>query len=184
MRFSVWQTDTYAVSLRKPHADTQGFSNDYIWLAGLSTITGGAGADVLTGGAGIDTFVTGSAGDSIVGVNTIAGATVAAGDTFVFAGGVDIVTDFAATDLLNTASAAGAAPTALIKGVLVAGTNYVAYGTWDAATATFTAAAAFNATTAADALLVSGDGILTGVNSTGYVVLDNLTAALAGANFV
>ena len=57
MRFSVWQTDTYVVSSRFTACCTQCFINDYAWLAGLSTITGGAGADRLTGGLGNDQFV-------------------------------------------------------------------------------------------------------------------------------
>ena len=108
MRFSVWQTDTYAVSLRKPHADTQGFLNDYIWLAGLSTITGGAGADSLTGGTGADQFV------YLQGVAVGAVATAAQVNT---ANGLDTITDFSVgqgdalgvVNLLRTALGAAAA---------------------------------------------------------------------------
>ena len=57
MWFRLWQTDTYAVSSRFAAGYTYGFINDYAWLAGLRTITGGAGADLMDGGAGNNTFV-------------------------------------------------------------------------------------------------------------------------------
>ena len=151
--------------------------------AGADDITGGAGADLMNGGAGIDTFNTGVDGDSVVSsLATFAGATVAAGDTLAFANGVDVITGFASTDLL-AGGQANTATTALIAGALVAA-NYVAYGTY--ANGVFTAATAFNATTAKDALVAFGvaNGQPTGVDFTGYVVLDDLTAALAAANFV
>ena len=170
---------------------------DYIvGSAAANTITGGAGADTLTGGAGIDTFNdVGTAGNSIIAsADTLVtgGAGIIAGNTVTFATGVantvDYVTDFAATDLINVATAA-VAPTTMLglsDGLdLVTGTTYVAYGTYAATTGIFTIAAAFDATTAKDALVVVGDaGALTFVTTTGYVVLDNLTAALAAANFV
>jgi hypothetical protein len=80
VRFSVWQTDTYALSLHKPHADTQGFFNDYVWLAGLSTITGGVGADTIDVGAGINRVVIGTV--TAAGIDVITGFT--ADDTFSF----------------------------------------------------------------------------------------------------
>ena len=70
------------MSLHKPHADKQGFYNDYVRLAGLNTITGGAGADFLTGGAGKDTFLYTSG---------VAGA-AETGDFL--RGTIDIITDF------------------------------------------------------------------------------------------
>ena len=49
----------------------------------------------------------------------------------------------------------------------------------------FTVAAAFSAATNKDALYVEGDaGALNFITTTGYVVLDDLTAALGTANFV
>lgn len=162
------------------------------------TIAGGAGADLLTGGAGIDTYTdVGIAGNSVVAsadTLTTGGAGIAATETITFATGaantVDRIMDFAATDLLDLAGVTAAtAPTTMIglsDGTdLTAGTAYVGYGTYNATTGAFTLAAAFNATTAKDALLVVGDaGTLTFVTTTGYVVLEDLTAALAAANFI
>lgn len=161
--------------------------------ANNDTIEGAAAADDMTGGGGVDTFVTGEAGDSIVasavGLN---GATLAANDTLTFnttsTNNVDLITDFGATDLLDTTATAGTAPTSLIGNTMAAaltdGVAYVVYGTYVAGSGIFTVATTFNAATAADALVVVGNGTLTGTSTTGYVVLDNLSEALSGANFV
>ena len=77
MRFRLWQADTYAVSSRFAACCRYGFINDYAWLAGLSTITGAAGADSLTGGA--DTFVF-AATAANNGDDTITDFTVGAGN--------------------------------------------------------------------------------------------------------
>lgn len=148
---------------------------------GADIITGGTGADNLTGGAGIDTYTdVGIAGNSVVASgNTLTGAGILATETITFATGaantVDRIMDFAATDLLDVATAA-TAPTSMLGLAatldLVTGTTYVGYGTYNATTGAFTLAAAFNADTAKDALLVVGDaGTLTFVSTTGYVVL-------------
>jgi len=89
VRFRLWQADTYAVSSRFAACCRYGFINDYAWLAGLSTITGGAGADQLTGGAGDDDFVYTAFAQ---GGNVVAGNDTA---TDLTAG--DIITDFATT---------------------------------------------------------------------------------------
>jgi Ca2+-binding RTX toxin-like protein len=100
------------VSLHKPHADKQGFSNDYARLAGLNTITGGAGADVLTGGDGIDTFAyaaeaTGEAQTGVVGTGVI-----------------DVITDFTTgTDKIGGFGVAGTGEFVLTA----AGQNYASY---------------------------------------------------------
>ena len=82
MRFRLWQADTYAVSSRFAACCRYGFINDYAWLAGLSTITGGAGADELTGGAGADDFVytTFAQGGNVVDAR-VGGASITSGDT-------------------------------------------------------------------------------------------------------
>jgi hypothetical protein len=68
---------------------------------------------------------------------------------------------------------------------LVSTTTYVVYGTYTAGTGSFAVAAAWASTTAEDALVVVGDsGTLTPITTTGYVVLNGLTAALVAANFV
>ena len=105
---------------------------------------------------------------------------------FTFGSGVDIVSGFGATDTID-ATTAGAATSALLAydTDLVAGTSYIMYGTYANATGVFTAAAAFNASTAKDALYVEGDaGSLTFLTTTGYVVLDDLTAAIGASNIV
>ena len=155
--------------------------------AGADTLVGGAGADRLTGGADIDTF-TFAVNESVASTaNTFTAGGIAATNTVTFASGVDFITDFAATDLLDLTTAA-AAPTTLLAvttaTTLTAGTSYVAYGTWNATTNVFTIAAAFNATTAKDALLVVDGNGQTAITTTGVVILDDLTAALAAANIV
>ena len=173
MRFSVWQTDTYAVSLRKPHADTQGFSNDYIWLAGLSTITGGAGADTLTGGAGADTFVyaTGATGVTVATADTITDFTTA--DDFISTG----IAGIAAADVViadGTGLADLAAFVTAADAAFAAGDSV--YVAWNVANIS-----AGNALVAINnnggATFAAGDSliVLTGVN---------LAAEIAAANFI
>jgi hypothetical protein len=154
--------------------------------AGDDAITGGTGADRMSGSTGVDTFNFGVA-DSVASTsNTLTAGGIAAGNTITFGSGVDYISDFAATDLLNVAAAT--APTTLIgvatATALTAGTTYVVYGTWDATNGVFTIAAAFNATSAKDALVIVDGNGLTSVTTTGVVILDDLTAALAGGNFI
>lgn len=153
-----------------------------------NVITGAAGADVLTGGAGADTFAFGVADSVASTANTLTAGGIAANNTVTFGGGVDFISDFVAgTDKLDLTTAA-AAPTTLLgvatATVLTAGTSYVAYGTYDAATGVFTIAAAFNATSAKDALVIADGNGLTAVTTTGVVVIDNLTAALAATDII
>ena len=154
--------------------------------AGADTITGGTGADQMTGGTGIDTFVFGIADSVAATANSLTAGGIASGNTITFGNNVDVITDFAATDRIDVVNAA--APTTLLgvttAAVLVAGDSYVAYGTYDSLVGSFTIAAAFNATTAKDALLIADGNGLTAVTSTSYVVIEDLTAALAAANFV
>jgi hypothetical protein len=165
--------------------------------AGADTITGGAGDDTMTGGAGVDIFEVGVAGTSTVmsassdasAADNVfaASAVIAAGDVFTFANGVDVITDFSSTDTIQATNAATAPTSGLLAydTDLTTGLSYVTYGTWDGDAGTFTVAAAFNATTANDALYVEGDaGALTFLTTTGYTVMEDLSAALAAANFV
>jgi Ca2+-binding RTX toxin-like protein len=79
------------VSSRFTARSTHGFFYDYKRLAGLATITGGAGADVLTGGDGADTFVY----NAVVGTSSDSARVIVAGndnDT-----GQDTITDFTFT---------------------------------------------------------------------------------------
>ncbi len=160
--------------------------------AGNDTITGGAGADVLSGGADADTFVITGANQSVVSSARTLTATVAAADSITFATGtagtVDKITDFVAgTDKLDvtTANNAGTNIVGLTAATaLTAGTTYVGYGSYNATTGVFTLAAAFDATTAKDVLVVVGDGTQTLANEEDFVVLTGLTQALAAADFV
>jgi len=197
-------TNTLNVSAASKATVTGGSGADTITgTAGRDTISAGAGADTITGGAGGDSFTGGSGIDAYqdVGIATnsvvasasgLTTAAIAAGDTITFAtttaGNVDYISDFAATDTINLTTAATAPTSAIGLAAtldLVTNTAYVMYGTYNTTTGVFTVASAFNATTACDALLVEGDaGALTFVTTTGYVVLDNLTAALVAGNIV
>jgi len=128
-----------------------------------------------------------SSDSSVAGNVFAASAVIAAGDVFTFANGVDLVTDFASTDTIQGTNANTLATSGLLAydTDLTTGTSYVTYGTWDGDAGTFTVAAAFNATTANDALYVEGDaGALTFLTTTGYTVLEDLSAALVAANIV
>jgi hypothetical protein len=160
------------------------------------TLNGGAGSDTITGGSGVDTYGQannfGAATQSIVASanTTTAGGTVA-GETLTFAtgaaGSVDRVLSFTSgVDKLDVVTAA-VAPTNQIGVAIGATTNnqtIVFYGSYAAGTGVFTTAAAYNATTAADALVAVGDGVLTQDNHTGYVVLVGLNQALVAADFI
>ena len=122
--------------------------------------------------------------DASAGGAFAASAVIAAGDTFTFSNGVDVVSGFGATDTID-ATTAGAATTALAAydTDLATGTSYIMYGTF--ASNVFTVAAGFNASTAKDALYVEGDsGTLNFLTTTGYVVFDDLTAAIGASNIV
>jgi len=113
---------------------------------------------------------------------------LAAGETFTFGNGVDVVTGFntggaAGDDNFNATT--GGAATALVGFrqdlVLVNGTTYVAYGVW--AGGTFTAQAAHSAINN-DALVVIGDNTKTMDNTTGYVVFTDLPAVFAAGDII
>ena len=176
---------------------------------GADVITAGSGADVVDGGLGIDTYVIGRSSGvapsatSITPVATLGLGTlsVVAGTTFTFANGVDRIAKntapaqtgvvstqnaFDSTDLLDVTTA-GVSPTNLIgtDGTLATGTTYVIYGTWNQATGVFTAAATYSSTaTDIDALVVDGTTGSTVITTTGFVLLEDLTAALSGPNFI
>jgi len=176
--------------------------------SGVDTINPGNGADTVTGGAGADAITltetsANSASDTVGGFATANQSIVAsadtwtaagnvAGETITFAtgsaGSVDTVSGFVSgVDKLDVTTAA-TAPTTLIgiaeATALTDGTAYIAYGTYNATTGVFTTAAAYNATTAHDALLVEGDGTQTIVNEQDYVVLTGLNQALVAADFI
>jgi len=152
--------------------------------SGADNITGGTGADYMTGGAGADTFVFAVAASVASTANTL-GTTIAAGNTVTFGSSVDYISDFGSTDILDITTAA-TVPTSLLglttATALTAGTSYVAYGTWDSTTGMFTIAAAFNASTAKDAMVIVDGNSQTAITSTGVVILDDLTAALLAGN--
>jgi hypothetical protein len=165
---------------------------------GNDTIVGSIGVDAMTGGLGVDVFVAGQTGDSaaatvqaggaMVGQSSMAGMTTTPW-SLTFGNGVDVITDFVAgtvagADKLDVVTAA-TAPT-LLNGLsntspLLSGTTYVMYGSWNGST--FTQAASWSVTNN-DALVVVGDGSLTPVSTTGYVLLTDLTTALAAGNFI
>ena len=147
----------------------------------------------MTGGTGADTFGSannfGTIGTSIL-ASALSNAVLNAAVTVTFAtgtaGNVDRVTDFVSgTDKLDVVNA-NTAPTTLINlaaGALTANTTYVVYGAYVAATGVFTAAAAYGAGNT-DALVVTGDGVLSQTTTTGYQVLTGLNQALVAADFV
>ena len=167
---------------------------DYIVAnAAGSTITGGAGADVIVAGAGTDVIGgLATADQSIISSAQSLTATIAAADTITFAttfvGNVDTVVGFAAgTDDFDVTTAA-TAPTNIV-GLTAAtgltdGTAYVGYGTYNTTTGVFTLAAAFNATTAKDAIVVEGDGVQTVATEKDFILVTGLTQALAAADFI
>jgi len=116
--------------------------------AGTDNITGGLAADNLTGGSGADTFVQGaSASLAITAEGVSVNAAIAAGDTFTFGNGVDIVTDFTAGaggDALNLQTGGvlnsmfGDDITAFNAGVAVVG---FLSGSYNASTGVFTISA-------------------------------------------
>lgn len=171
-----------------------GAGNDTINAgAGNNTITGGAGADAITLGAGVDTIQGLSVANQSIAASadTLTAAGIVATDTITFAtgaaGSVDTIAGFAAgIDKLDVTNAS-TAPTTLIGAnsgtALTDGTVYVLYGSYNATTGVFTAAAAYGAGNT-DALIVEGDGTQTIVNEQDSVILTGLTAALTAADFI
>ena len=162
--------------------------NDYLSGGyGIDTIIGGTGVDTMVGGSGSDVFVTGQVGNSAAATATTLSGSIGATQTLTFAAGVDYITDFnraTGQDKLDVVTA-NVAPTNLI-GIssalpLANGTSYVLYGSWTAAT--FTAAASWSGANN-DALVVVGNGSLTASNTTGYVLLENISNALQASNFI
>jgi Ca2+-binding RTX toxin-like protein len=169
--------------------------------AGGDTLNGGDGADTITGGAGNDTmsggddtaadkFTMAESGTASAATATSLTATLAADDTITFGDGVDIITDFTAgTDDLVATVAGSTSLVNMVGSQVVANavtndTNNVGYGTWNADDNVFTFAAAFNATSAKDALFVAGDGSLKLTDTTAFVVIDDLSAALVAGDII
>jgi Ca2+-binding RTX toxin-like protein len=158
--------------------------------AGDDTITGGAKNDSITGGLGADKFIIGQAGQSFVSSTaTVGAANLANSDTFAFANGLDIITDFVSgTDKLDVATA-GSNATSLIGLAktldLATGTTYSILGTWNSGNSTFTVnSAATSATANVATLVVEGDaGSLTLQDTTGYVLLVGVASTVA-ADFI
>ena len=150
--------------------------------------------DTLTGGGGADTFGSGNnlgaVGQGVGRTATTLDSNVAAGQTVTFGNGADRIADFAqGTDKLDVTQGATAPSSLIAVNATQAGSNgttFVLYGTYVVATGIFTAAAAFNATTAADALVVQGDGttVLNSAANTGWIVLTGLASALTSSDFV
>ena len=69
--------------------------------ASANNINGGTGADTITGGAGVDNFEFQQGDSTTVTVNVGGDSTLNNGDTFTFAGGADIITDFSGGERIN-----------------------------------------------------------------------------------
>ena len=170
--------------------------------AGADTITGSSGVDVITGGAGNDTIDISSGGVDVIigglaGTSTvksgvsIAGANLAANDTITFTNGIDTITGFGSTDLIQKAAANNTDVAALTNLVGVGKTAalndadgaYVVYGVMSSSNV-FTVEADYHASTGNDALVVFGidSTNLTMQTHTGYMLLQDLGAALATTN--
>jgi hypothetical protein len=165
----------------------------------ITTINLGAGNDVLTLGGGVDTVTAGAVGSSTV-ANGIAasggahaGGDLIATDVIDLSTGVDRILNFSAADKINVTTAATAPTNVVTAGldingdVLVDDTTYVIYGSFNSGTGAFTVAASFasaGGVGVADAIVVEGDGTLMLDDTTGYVVIEDLSAALAASNFV
>jgi Ca2+-binding RTX toxin-like protein len=126
-----------------------GGANDTIIgsTTGTNGITGGNGSDTMTGGSVVDTYVQTTTSSTAPSSISMAGATVAVGDSMTFANGVDIITNFSTTvgaagatdDIINLVSTG--VPTTLIGKTVtdVGGTDsYFGSGAWDANAKTFT----------------------------------------------
>lgn len=166
---------------------------------GTDTLTGDAGADTIEGGAGNDTVTGGAQADSLTvgaGINhsvQLDGQSVAytafnltnggfvAGETAVFANGVDVIEDFTAATVIFDST-----PTVNWDGYLIAGTTVdnsqnAIRGTWASATSTFSYNIAGN-----DALVLFAENIdaETAINSDNYVVAVGAAGSITAANFV
>jgi hypothetical protein len=162
---------------------------------GTNTITGGAGGDTMTGGSAVDTYVASSTTSVTPSAISMAGATIAIGDSVTFANGVDLITNFQATtgsmaatdDILNITDAVAGIPTTLIGKTVtdVGGSDtYMGNGAWDANAKTFT----FSADSiGADMLFAE---VLNGTNDgiaafTGVIILEDVKFSdLHASNFV
>jgi len=155
---------------------------------GADAITGGIGADSMTGGSGVDTYTQSLTSSVAASGTSVAGTTLAAGDTITFANGVDVISDFTATatgDVLeNSAAVVAAIATGIgqnvTTGFATATTTYFVSGSWVAASSQFIVLADG---TGADTLIVLGDATPTTLAAKASMVVlvgvdtDNLVAA-------
>jgi Ca2+-binding RTX toxin-like protein len=180
-------------------------------LSGADALNGGTAAESISGGNGADIIDAGTGGDSVIGgagadkffhnagdgvaPTAITDGTDAAADgdrlsvtvwTFGGTGIADVITNFEAGDDVDGSSYGAGLPTVISTqtiGDVTDTTDFVLYGTWTP-TGTFTAAAAFNATTAHDALIFTADADdLAGITNTNTTILTDLTTALVAGNF-
>ena len=157
---------------------------DYIvGSSSANTITGAAGADVMVGGSGADTFIIGAGASIALTAETMTEAAILAGETMVFANGVDVITDFTSgTDFLDVVTATNytliSAGGALLGRTI--GSNYSIRGTYTASSGSFAQAAA-----GADSLVITSAVTTTvdGVLELGIVILVG-TATLTTADFI
>jgi hypothetical protein len=168
--------------------------------------------DVIVGGVAIDTITPGRGDDTIditettntvdvINMTEADSSTIAttapkaaaktdslSGDTLVWGNGIDVVTGFvggASGDTVDTSVGDANLPATLTDyDDITAGADFVIYGTWTSSTNTFTTATAFNASSAADALVfvaVTADQMS---DATNIFVLDDIGAALHADNLV
>ncbi|MEB0123948.1 Ig-like domain-containing protein, partial [Pseudomonas sp. CCI1.2] len=149
---------------------------------GTNSITGGRGADTLTGGTGVDTFKF-AAGDAtaFAFVNTF-DSVISTGDTFTFAGGTDVITNFAqGIDKLSVAGANKNGVAYVNEGTtnfangLTSGNLFLVHGNYDTTNNTFSVSSGGSSTLAIYNVGSGSEGIvLTGVTN---LVSSDLVAA-------
>jgi hypothetical protein len=161
--------------------------------AGTDTIDGGGGADAMAAGTGVDHFNMAEADGVAATATTVADIAATDTKTVTYGNGVDVITGFTGgsggdqIDGLNGSLLPTAVGGLANGGSITDNHSLYSYGAWNSTTNVFTFETdAFNATTNNDAWVAyTSEDDLGGVkNSTHVIILQDLTIALAAANFV